>query len=146
MSIMRVDSQDLPLSAIPLCQLLPCHLGPPRHMLSINLYVKGYLDCAIGASTCPYQQSLLSFKMRSRSSMSSRARSSLDLVVTMSCGLTLPISLIIALSFCCRCWRFGFVIGLEHCALHTRAVHAATAKKKTLTDFSLSPDYHTMER
>ena len=30
MSIMRVDSQELQLSAIPLCQLLPCHLGPPR--------------------------------------------------------------------------------------------------------------------
>ena len=29
-SIMRVDSQELPLSAIPLCQLLPCHLGPPH--------------------------------------------------------------------------------------------------------------------
>ena len=34
-SIMRVDSWELPLSAIPLCQLLPSHLGPPRPMLSI---------------------------------------------------------------------------------------------------------------
>ena len=46
MSIMRVDSRELPLSAIPLCQLFPCHLGP---MLSINLYVKGCLNCIIGA-------------------------------------------------------------------------------------------------
>ena len=38
---MRVDGQELPLSAVPLCQLFPCHLGPPRPMLSINLYVKG---------------------------------------------------------------------------------------------------------
>ena len=30
----------------------------------------------------------------------------------MSWGLTLQICLIIALSFCCRCWRFGFVNGL----------------------------------
>ena len=37
--------------------------------------------------------------------------SSLDLLVTMSCGLTLQICLIIALSFHCRCWRFGFVSG-----------------------------------
>ena len=29
----------------------------------------------------------------------------------MSCGLTLQICLIIALSFCCRRWRFGFVNG-----------------------------------
>ena len=48
-SIMRVDSWELPLSAIPLCQLLPSHLGPPRPTLSINLYIKGCLDCTIGA-------------------------------------------------------------------------------------------------
>ena len=46
---MRVDSRELPLSAIPLCQLLSCHLGPPRPTLSINLYVKGCLDCTTGA-------------------------------------------------------------------------------------------------
>ena len=39
MSIVRVNSWELPLSAITLYQLLPCHLGPP--MLSINLYVTG---------------------------------------------------------------------------------------------------------
>ena len=43
--------------------------------------------------------------------MPSRASSSLDLVLTTSCGLTLQICLIIALSFCCRCWRYGFVNG-----------------------------------
>ena len=59
----------------------------------------------------PYQRSLLSFRIRSRSSMPSCASSSLDLVVTMSCCLTLQICLIIALSFRCRCWRFGFVNG-----------------------------------
>ena len=32
-------------------------------------------------------------------------------MVTISCGLTLQICLIIALSFRCRCWRFGFVSG-----------------------------------
>ena len=42
---MRIDSRELPLSAIPLCQLLPCHFGPPRPTLSINLYFKGCLDC-----------------------------------------------------------------------------------------------------
>ena len=108
MSIMRVDGRELPLSAIPLCQLFPCHLGPPRPTLSINLYVKGCLDCTIWSL---YHQSLLSFRMRSRSSMPSRTSSSLDLVVTMSCGLTLQICLIIALLFRCRCWRFGFVNG-----------------------------------
>ena len=111
MSIMRADGLDLPLSAIPLCQLFPCHLGPPRSTFSINLYVKGCLDAPLERSTCPYHRSLLSFRMRSRSSMPSPTSSSLDLVVTMSCGLTLQICLIIALLFRCRCWRFGFVNG-----------------------------------
>ena len=43
--------------------------------------------------------------------MPNHASSSLDLVVTASCGLTLQICLIIALSFRCRCWRFCFVNG-----------------------------------
>ena len=117
-------------SAIPLCQLLPCHLGPPRPMLSINLMSKAVLTAPLEQSTCTYQLSLLSFRMRSRSSMPSRTSSSLDLVVTMSCSLTLQICRIIALLFCCRCWRFGFVncqvsLAWMHCTPHTRAVHVA---------------------
>ena len=108
---MRVDSQELPLSAIPLSQLLPCHLGPPRPKLSVYLYVTGCLDHTVGAFHVSYQRSLLSFSMRSRSSMPSCASSSLDRMVIMSCGLTLQICLIIALSFRCRHWRFGFVNG-----------------------------------
>ena len=108
---MRVDSRELPLSAIPLCQQLLCYLGPPRPTLSISLYVKGCLDCTIGAFHMSYQRSLLSFRMSSRFSMPSHTKSLLDLVVTTSCGLTLQICLIIALSFRCRCWRFGFVNG-----------------------------------
>ena len=55
------DSRELPLSAIPLCQLLPCHFGPPRPTLSINLYVKGCLDCTTGAfhMSIPSKSSLL---------------------------------------------------------------------------------------
>ena len=61
MSIMRVDSWELPPSAIPLCQLPPCHLWPTRPMLSIDLYVKGCLDCTIGAfhMSIPSESSLL---------------------------------------------------------------------------------------
>ena len=73
--------------------------------------IKAVLTAPLEHSTCPYQQSLLSFRMRSRSSMPSRASSSLDLVLTMSCGLTLQICLIIALSFCSRRLWFGFVNG-----------------------------------
>ena len=125
---MRVNGQELPLSAIPLCQLFPCHLGPPRPTLSINLYVKGCLDCTIGAFTCPYHRSLLSFRMRSRSSMPSHTSSSLDLVVTMSCGLTMsdhcPVISLQTLEvwFC----QWPSLTGMEHCAPHTRAVHMDT--------------------
>ena len=112
---MRVDSRELPLSAIPLCQLLPCHLRPPKPTLSLNLYVKGCLDCTIAAfhvhTSGAFSPSVLSFRMRSRSSMPSCASSSMDLVVTTSCDLTLQTCLIIALSFRCRPWRFGFVNG-----------------------------------
>ena len=74
---------------------------------------KAVLTATLEHSTCPYQWSLLSFRMRSRSSMPSCTSSSLDLVVTTSCGLTLQICLIIALSFCCSRWRFGFVMVLS---------------------------------
>ena len=70
---------------------------------------KAVLTAPLEHST--FQWSLLSFGMRLRSLMPSRTSSSLDLVVTMSCGLTLQICLIIAMSFCCRRWRFGFVNG-----------------------------------
>ena len=107
MSVMRVDSQELPLSTMPVC-----HLGLPRPTLSINLYVKGCLDCTIGAfhMSIPAVFSL-SECGPCRSSMPSHASSSLDLVVTKSCSLKLQICLLIAQSFHCRCWRFGFVSG-----------------------------------
>ena len=43
--------------------------------------------------------------------MPSCASSSVDLMVAVSCGFTLQICLIIALSYCCRHWRLGFVNG-----------------------------------
>ena len=119
-SIMRVDSGEFPLSAVPLGQLLPSHLGPPSPMLSNILYVKGCLDCSVGAfhvlipverSMCPYQRSIFSFRMGSRSAVPSRASSSVDLMLAVSCGLILQICLIIALSFRCRCWMLDFVNG-----------------------------------
>ena len=86
-------------------------LGLPGPRFPSTCMSKAVLTAPLECSTCPYHQSLLSFRMRSRSSMPSRTNSSLNLVVTMSCGLTLQICLIIALSFCCRRWWFGFVNG-----------------------------------
>ena len=72
---------------------------------------KAVLTAPLERSTCPYQRSLLSFSMRSRFSISSHASSSVDLMVAVSCGLTLQICLIIALSFRCRRKRQDFVTG-----------------------------------
>ena len=51
---------------VPLCQLLPSHLGPPRPTLSINLYVKGCLDCTIGAFhiSIPAEPSLFQYEVQ----------------------------------------------------------------------------------
>ena len=83
--------------------------GLPSPRFPSTCMWKAVLTASLKRSTCPYQRSLLSFKMKS--SMPSRASSSPDLVVTTSCGLTLQICLIIALSFRCRRYRFGFVNG-----------------------------------
>ena len=93
-------SWELPLSVIPLSRLLPCHLGPPKPMLSIKLYVTDWLTAQLEHSTCPYQRSLLSFRMRSRSSVPSCASSSLDLMVIISCSMTLQICLAWSRAFC----------------------------------------------
>ena len=104
-------------------------LGLPGQCFPSTCISKAVLTAPLEHSICPYQQSLLYFRMRSRSSMPSHASNSLDLVVTMSCSLTLHIRLIITLSFRCRRRRFGFVngrlTGMEHCAPHTRAIHTA---------------------
>ena len=110
-SIMRVDSWELPLSAIPLCQLFQVNLGLAGPCFPLTCMSEAVLTAPLERSTCPYQRSLLSFSMRSRSSMPSRASSSVDLMVAVFCGLTLQICLIIALSFRCRRWRQGFVTG-----------------------------------
>ena len=86
-------------------------LGLPGPHFPSTCMSKAVLTAPLERSTCPYHRSLLSFRMRSSSSMPSHTSSSLDLVVTMSCGLTLQICLIIALWFCCRRWRFGFLNG-----------------------------------
>ena len=84
---------------------LPSSRFPP------NFRSQAVLTAPLEHSTCPYQLILFSFRIRSRSLMASRTSTSLNLMVTMTCGLTLQICLIIALSFRCRRWRFGFVNG-----------------------------------
>ena len=103
-----------------------CHVisGLSNPCLPSTCMSKAVLTAPLEHSIWPYQWSLLSFRMSSKSSMPSCASSSLDLVVTMSCSLTLQICLIIALSFRCRHQRFGFVISRVSLAwsiaLHTQ--------------------------
>ena len=74
-------------------------LGRPGSCFPSTCMSKALLTAPLEHSTCPYQQSHFSSRMRYRSSMQTCTSNSLDLVVTMSCGLTLHICLIIALSF-----------------------------------------------
>ena len=81
MSIMRVDIRELPLSAIPVSCFhvilgLPGTCFPSAYMSQVVLIAR------LELSICPYQLSLLSFRMRSRSSMPSCANSSLALEPT----------------------------------------------------------------
>ena len=94
-------------------------LGLPGSRFPSTCMSMAVMTAPLERSMCPYHRSLLSFRMRSRSSMPSHTSSSLDLVVTISCGLTLQICLIIALSFHYRCWRFGFVNGQVTQELYT---------------------------
>ena len=122
---MSVDSRELPLSVSCFHVILGVQ-GPRFPSTCIS---KAVLTAPLEHSTCPYHRSLLSFRMRSRSSMPSRTSSSLDLVVTMSCGLTLQICLIIAVILLqtleVRLCQRPSLADMEHCAPHTRAVHTA---------------------
>ena len=119
---MRVSSWELSHSAILSVSCFHVILGLPGQRFPSNCMSKAVLTAPLEHYTCPYQRSLLSFRMRSRSSMPSRTSSSLDVVVTMSCSLMLQICLIIALSFRCSCWRFDFINGTKshwHGTLHS---------------------------
>ena len=61
-------------------------LGLPGPRFPLTCMSKAVLTAPFERSTCLYQQSLLSFSMRSRSSIPSRASSSVDLMVAVSCG------------------------------------------------------------
>ena len=68
---------------------LPSLCSPSAYMSQTDLMVP------FGRWMCPYHQSLFSFRMRSRSLMPSCACSSCDLMVAVSCGLTLQINVIL---------------------------------------------------
>ena len=86
--------------------------GPPRFALCLCCS-PSWLDRAVSL--------ILFFKLNMSAS------SSLDLVVTMSCSLTLQICLIIPLQTL-KVWlcQWPSLAGMEHCTPHTRAVHTAT--------------------
>ena len=99
------------------------NLGLPGPCFPSTCMWKAVLIAPLERSTCSYQRSLLSFRMRSRSSIPSRTSSSLDLVVAMSCGQILQICLIIALSFCCRRWGLVLSVAKSHWHGALRSAH-----------------------
>ena len=74
---LRVNCRKFPLTTFVLRQFLPCQLGSPWPQLPPTCISHAVLAVPQECFTCPNQRSLLSLKMRSRSS--SYARSSLDL-------------------------------------------------------------------
>ena len=100
----------LPLTAVVFGQFLPCQLGPlAPSCLQGSTCIS--LTAPLERSTCPNQRSLLSLKMRSRSSSSTFTSSSIDLTVATSSDLLLQICLIMALSFRCKRCRLVLVNG-----------------------------------
>ena len=77
-------------------------LGLPASGLPSIYISHAVLIAPLERSTCPNQRSLLSLKMRLRSSSSSFASNSLDLTVATSSGLILQMCLIMALSLRCK--------------------------------------------
>ena len=77
-------------------------LGLPGPRLPSICISHAVLITLLERSTCPNKRSLLSLKMRSRSSSSSLASNLLDLTVATSSGLILQICLIMALSLRCK--------------------------------------------
>ena len=82
-------------------------LGLPAPRLPSICISHAVLIAPLELSTCPNQRSLLSLKMRSRSS----SCNSLVLTVATSSGLILQICLIMALSLRCKRYRFVLVSG-----------------------------------
>ena len=86
-------------------------LGLPAPRLPSICISYAVLIAPLERATCPNQRSLLSLKMRSRSSSWSFASSSLDLTLATSSGLILQICLIMALSLRFKRCRFVLVSG-----------------------------------
>ena len=87
---------------------------PAPHLPSICISY-AVLIAPLEPATCPNQRSILSLKMRSRSSSWSFASSSLDLTLATYSGLILQICLIMALSLRCKRCRFVLVSVSNYC-------------------------------
>ena len=111
-------------------------LGLPGSCFPSTCMSKALLTAPLEHSTCPYQQSFFASRMRYRSSMQTCTSNSLDLVVTMSCSLTLqmsdhcPVNSLQTLEVWLCQWPS--LTGMEHCALHTTPVHIVTCLEKEL--------------
>ena len=114
-------------SAISLCQLLPCHLRPPRATLSINLYVTGWLDCTTGAfhMSIPVEPYLLQDEVQV---LNAKLRKLLigpdsDIVLWLDIADLSDHCPIIPLQTL-EVWlcQWPSLTGMEHCAPDTRAV------------------------
>ena len=97
-------------------------LGLPGPRFPTICMSEAVLTAPLEHSMCSYQRSLLSFRLRSRSSMLSHASSSVDLELAVSCGLPLQICLIIAVIW--LQWSVNGQVSLAwSIALHTQELY-----------------------
>ena len=109
---LRVNCGELPLTAVPLCQLPPCALGPPCPPLAVYLHIICCSDCTTWTRHMPKPaKPPLSLKTRPKPSSWSLASSSPDPTLATSSGLILQIRLIMALPLRCKGCRFVLVSG-----------------------------------
>ena len=101
-------------------------LGLPGPRFPSTCMSKAVLTAPLEHSTCPYHRSLLSFRMRSRSSMPSCTSSSLDIVLWSEIADLSDHCPVISLQTL-EVWlhQMSSLTGMEHCTPHTRAVHTA---------------------
>ena len=131
---MRVDSPELPLCNPSLLLCFYVILGLPGPCFPSACMSKAVLTAPLERSTCSYQQSLFSFRMRSSYSMQTHTSSSMVLVVTMSCGLPLQISHHCPVNSLqtLEVWlcQWPRLTGMEHCSLHSTLVHMTTCLER----------------
>ena len=117
-----------------LCQLLPCHLGPPRPTLFISLCVEGCLDRTFEAfhiKPSPLQNEVQILNAKPRKKLIGSGGDNVLQLDIADLSDHYPVILLQTLEVWLCQWPS--LTGMEHCTPQTRAVHAVTCLKREVT-------------